>query len=140
MIIAGHLISNMRACGIIVKCTNLSVMIQIRQEEDRGYAWLCMKDNGFPWNAWMTVDIHPVELFLDMSVKASNFKRREDPGAGEESLETTVQMRDDQQFTVIFKMADGGSMTWILDVDVFGPSIPRKMNVEGNNILKEVFY
>ncbi|KAL9968234.1 hypothetical protein ACROYT_G026584 [Oculina patagonica] len=88
----------------------------------------------------MTVDIHPVELFLDMSVKASNFKRREDPGAGEESLETTVQMRDDQQFTVIFKMADGGSMTWILDVDVFGPSIPRKMNVEGNNILKEVFY
>ena len=32
MIIAGHLISNVRICGIIVKYTNLSVMNRIRQE------------------------------------------------------------------------------------------------------------
>ena len=33
-----------------------------------------------------------------------HLKRREDPGV--ESRETTVQMVDDQQFSVIFKMAD----------------------------------
>ncbi|KAL9973942.1 hypothetical protein ACROYT_G020464 [Oculina patagonica] len=61
----------------------------------------------------MNYRVHP-RRFRPSACKSCNLKRREHPGAGVESLETTVQIVDDQQFHFKFKMADGRLEYWML--------------------------